>query len=304
VEARNAASCECVGVDEARPVELAGTPKPPAVIASSLQILQPEARVHAVLQHTSHKGLLHVMQAKACLANNFVTPRSDQSCPRVLRGWQPGTLAASHSLTPAGPMLPVHCVRSLEMRLLLIKQVLTGLEHVHACDLAHIDLKPGNMLLLEALDGRDAATVDTAVGDLGLARAVGTLLLQPHGTAGVVAIKEPSRVYLDGIPHSPSSHRASSSSRQRHRCMQRCSRPLARGRCVSCRPKPAWWKTLSPRRSHGLPWNTAGLAAWQTGWIATNSTTVLHSRRLMLPRPLDACMRCKSRRLSVRAPQA
>jgi serine/threonine protein kinase len=76
------------------------------------------------------------------------------------------------------------CTLSLEMRLLLTKQVLMGLEHVHACDLVHMDLKPESILLRKALDGRDAATVDAAVGDLGLARAVGSLLPQPHGTAG------------------------------------------------------------------------------------------------------------------------
>jgi eukaryotic-like serine/threonine-protein kinase len=69
------------------------------------------------------------------------------------------------------------------MRLLLI-QVLMGLEHVHACHLTHLDIKPANILLRKALNGRDAASVDAALGHLGLARVGGMELEEPHGSAG------------------------------------------------------------------------------------------------------------------------
>jgi serine/threonine protein kinase len=141
--------------------------------------------MHAVLQQTPCKGSLLVVQAKAGLVDNAATKEVAKLALEYCAG---GSLAdwlhRNHQHLPPASVQSPCCVLSLEMRLLLIEQILMGLDHVNACDLVHMDLKPANILLRTALSGSDASTVDVAVGDLGLALAAGTLLQDPHGTAG------------------------------------------------------------------------------------------------------------------------
>jgi serine/threonine protein kinase len=79
--------------------------------------------------------------------------------------------------------------RPLPDRLAAAAQILEGLEHIHGRGLAHLDLKPPNIMLRGPAPtcAARAERVDVVIGDLGIAESMGKLLKEPFGPPGFMA---------------------------------------------------------------------------------------------------------------------